>query len=85
MTVYHRDIGDGLAIEVYQMFAGNGRLTVTDGVGCWNSYCYSSVQKAIAAAEIWDGESEAPVGWHRHIDTARRRENGDPAKEYVHP
>jgi hypothetical protein len=47
--------------------------------GCW---CYPDYASALAALDAWDGEGE-PLGWHRHPDTGRRRENGDPAKEEI--
>lgn len=45
-------------------------------------WCYTTYAKAKAALAAWDGEGE-PQGWHRHPDTGRRRENGDPAKETI--
>jgi hypothetical protein len=45
-------------------------------------WCYSDYAKALAALLAWDGEGE-PDGWHRHPDTGRRRENGDPSKEEI--
>lgn len=45
-------------------------------------WCYDDVADAVAAATAWDGTGE-PTGWHRHPDTGRRREHGDPARETV--
>jgi hypothetical protein len=50
--------------------------------GYGDRWCYESYEKAKAALDAWDGEGE-PTGWHRHPDTGRRRENGDPATEHV--
>jgi hypothetical protein len=46
-------------------------------------WCYER-GKADVALEGWDGTGE-PEGWHRHPDSGRRREKGDPATEYVNP
>ncbi|RBB38893.1 hypothetical protein DPV79_16055 [Burkholderia reimsis] len=45
-------------------------------------WCYHSYADAKAALDAWDGEGE-PTGWHRHPDTGRRRENGDPERETI--
>lgn len=45
-------------------------------------WCYHDYAKAKAAYDAWDGRGE-PGGWHRHPDSGRRREDGDPATEYV--
>jgi hypothetical protein len=53
--------------------------------GYGDRWCYESIWDAMEALAEWslrDGEGE-PQGWHRHPDTGRRRENGDPATEYV--
>jgi hypothetical protein len=52
--------------------------------GYEDRWCYATREKAKAAYDAWDGSGE-PQGWHRHPDTGRRRENGDPATEYVAP
>lgn len=64
-------------------------------------WCYHSVTASLEAFEEWDATEYAinytsvfsprpnpvsePMGWHRHPPTARRRENGDPAKEEIRP
>lgn len=45
-------------------------------------WCYASLAGALAAFEAWNGLSE---GWIRHPQSARRRPNGDPTKEYIAP
>lgn len=45
-------------------------------------WCYHTFEAAKAALDAWDGEGE-PTGWHRHPDTGRRREDGDPQRETV--
>jgi hypothetical protein len=54
--------------------------------GHGDRWCFHSYARARAALEDWNGEEGTePWGWHRHPDTGRRRENGDPATEYVEP
>lgn len=82
-----RELPDGRVLSVLPMTFGKGRLCVQAHVFslCYEDvWCYPSVPAAIAAMEAWDGEGE-PTGWHRHPATGRRRPEGDPAKEYVHP
>lgn len=39
---------------------------------------------ALAALRSWDPVADSePTGWHRHPKTGRRRENGNPAREYI--
>lgn len=45
---------------------------------------FLSLDAAVAALLSWDGTGE-PIGWHRHPRTGRRRPDGDPAREHVHP
>lgn len=55
------------------------------GMNNWgyeDRWCYPDRDKALAAYAAWDGCGE-PGGWHRHPDSGRRREDGDPATEYV--
>jgi hypothetical protein len=53
--------------------------------GHGDRWCYSSYAAALMGLNEWaarGGEGE-PIGWHRHPDTGRRREHGDPAKETI--
>jgi hypothetical protein len=53
--------------------------------GYGDRWCYDSLWAAMEGMAEWasrGGEGE-PTGWHRHVDTGRRRPDGDPAKEYV--
>ncbi|WP_139339112.1 hypothetical protein [Marinobacter lutaoensis] len=36
-------------------------------------WCYHSLTDALAALNDWDGNGE-PDGWHRHVNTGRRRD-----------
>ena len=47
-------------------------------------WCYHSEAAALEALNKWDGTGE-PEGWHRHPASGRRREAGDPLKEYINP
>lgn len=37
---------------------------------------------AVVALNNWDGEGE-PEGWIRHVETGRRRPNGNKEEEYI--
>jgi hypothetical protein len=42
-----------------------------------DSWCYDTLDKAIAAKGAWDSEvQKEPDGWMRHINTPRRRPGG---------
>lgn len=82
-SIYYRPLNEHDAVAVYPMTFGKARLTLADrhGYSLWNGYCYANVAQALAAAEVWAGKEDPLDGWHRHVDTGRRRENGDPTKE----
>ncbi len=84
-SVYHRVLDDGRDLTVYPMIVGQGRLCIgpADSGYYDDAWCYPTAQLAIEAAHVWDGEGDAPMGWHRHINSGRRRPDGDPRKEYV--
>jgi hypothetical protein len=53
--------------------------------GYGDRWCYETRGKAIHGLGEWmqrDGEGE-PEGWHRHVDSGRRRPDGDASKEYI--
>lgn len=83
--LYRRELPNGEEITVWPMTFGKGRVCLGPAGGVWfdDAYCYPSVPAAMAAALLWDGQGDAPTGWHRHPRTGRRRENGDPATEQV--
>ncbi|MFE6966891.1 hypothetical protein ACFVAJ_17405 [Agromyces sp. NPDC057679] len=56
-----------------------------DALGYTDRWCYNSSDDAVRSAETWEGPypGSEPTGWHRHPDTGRRREHGDPACETV--
>lgn len=85
--LYTRELDDGREISVLPMTFGKARICIGPAPAISHGYddgwCYSSHFIAIAAAAAWDGEGDPPDGWHRHIGSGRRREEGDPAREYV--
>ena len=56
------------------------RIIETDGLLVFNNWCYESKEAATAALDNMEDE---PEGWFRHIETGRRRPEGDPDKEYI--
>lgn len=82
-SLYWRDLGDGWAVSVWPMTFGKARLCYgsSDMPTFERGFCYEWPGLAIAAALAWSGEGDPLVGWHRDINTGRRREGGDPSKE----
>jgi hypothetical protein len=83
ITAY-KDLGDGLyaatkrLIYHWTMIVGQ----IGDYSGYEDRFCYATRAGAEAALLGWDGSGE-PEGWHRHPNTGRRREGGDPGKETI--
>jgi hypothetical protein len=79
-----RDLPDGRRLWLHPMLFGNLRLSLgpREGVTFDENYCYHDAEAAWRAALEWSGEGE-PSGWIRHIESARRRPEGDAAREYV--
>lgn len=86
-ALYYRVLPDGGDLAVYPLSVAWGQLALTrpGRSGIDESYYYATHAQAIAAAEVWDGKGDAPVGWFRHPQSGRRRTGGDPAKEYLQP
>lgn len=80
---YYKEIGDERYVAVVPMTFGKARLIIgTCGDdGAEDGYCYESPHLAVLAAQLWDGEGDPLVGWHRHLGSGRRRPGGDPTKE----
>jgi hypothetical protein len=68
-----------------RMSYGKGRLCADlNPEGYDDSWCYDTLDGAIAAMQAWDPEKQKePDGWMRHISTARRRPGGDASREYI--
>ena len=84
-TKPYRVFADSTAVWVYAMLYGNARLcigTLEDNFGFERGFCYETLEKAFAAVDAWDGTGE-PAGWHRCLQTGRRRSAGDASQEYV--
>jgi hypothetical protein len=86
-TLAVRKLADGRLLCVYPMTFGKARLCIgpDDGYSIDDAWCYENPQLAIAVCYDWDGKGDAPLGWHRHIGSGRRRPDGDPEREYVRP
>jgi hypothetical protein len=83
-ALYWRPLPDGYEVVVYPMSFGKARLCYGQQGedGYLDAFCYERPLRAIEAASVWTGEGDPLDGWHRNPITGRRRENGDPAKEY---
>lgn len=81
---YKRDLPHGRVIHL-QPAGANARLTVgvTHGAGPEGTWCYGDHAAGWRAALGWNGEGDPPDGWHRHLDTGRRRKDGTAATEYL--
>lgn len=89
-VILKRELPSGDWVVLRRMLLGNVRLSLCDrdpdDVSCFHSpnYCYHNVGRAILAVQEWDGEGD-PEGWVRHIESGRRRPDGDASQEYVNP
>ena len=83
--LYYRALPDDQEITVWPMTYGKARLCIglQQSMGYEDGYCYESRARALKAARLWSGEGDPLDGWHRHLNSGRRREGGDPAKETV--
>ncbi len=64
------------------------RGQLTDTTGYDDRWCYETYDGAKAALDAFPVDpapNYEPSGWHRHPKTHRRRENADPALEYIDP
>ena len=84
-VVLVRALGDGRHVAVVPMLftwavvaSRNLELIPED------RWCFNSLETAVAAATVWTGEGE-PAGWHRHVQSGRRRPDGDASQEYISP
>lgn len=85
-AIYHRYLDEDTEITVYRMGFGWRVNYGETGVFGYieDCYCFKSRERALEAAAVWNGKSPILDGWHRNPITGRRREDGDPAKEYIH-
>jgi hypothetical protein len=83
-AIYWRAINEDYEICVYPMGL-NTRVCLSER-GKWggilDAWCYRDPARAMEAAAAWSGTGDPLDGWHRNPITGRRREDGDPAREY---
>lgn len=85
MILYERTLPDGREISVMLMVF-NFRVCIGDGLCYDDGWCYPhSLGRdfVLEAADSWNGIGDPPDGWIKQLSTGRRRENGDPMREYV--
>lgn len=85
----YRVLGDGRALVLYQQLF-NYRLTLGGHLdyGYQKAWDYPPHELAAAFTSLrdFDGEGDPHDGWVRAFPPMfRRRDNGDPAKEYIAP
>jgi hypothetical protein len=82
-----KPLGDGIiaAIRPLLFHWTMNVCVVGDLFSIYDRWCYANKQLAEYALDQWNGKGDAPVGWHRHPATSRRRPDGDPVKEYIDP
>lgn len=80
-----RILPDSRFLAVSRMTFGKGRLYLCSNIwGPDESYCYATYEQAISQMLKWNpDEQNEPEGWIRHLESGRRRPNGDPDQEYV--
>jgi hypothetical protein len=81
-----RDLGDGRYAAIMPLMFTHAIIVgrIGDKSTYDDRWCYAGYEKAAAALSAWDGTGE-PDGWHRHPNTGRRREEGDPEMEVFDP
>ncbi|MGF6877344.1 hypothetical protein [Paraburkholderia sp. MM5477-R1] len=80
-----RVLADGRVAAI--MIINSSIVAVAVGIhafGQQDAFYYRSHEQAEQALEQWRKGPE-PAGWFRHPQSGRRRENGDPAREYYQP
>jgi hypothetical protein len=83
--LYVRLLGDGRELHLLRWGGGGVQLSVGFADGFYtDSWIYDNLTYFAGwrAAIGWDGEGE-PEGWYRHVQSGRRRPDGDPGKEFV--
>jgi hypothetical protein len=85
VPLYYRRLPNGYEITVWPLMWGKWQLSAgPTGLGVFDTtYHYADRASALAAAEAWDGQGDPLHGWFRHVQTGRRREGGDRARESV--
>jgi len=82
--LYRRVLADGRVLYLQAMLGSNKRISLSrdeHDMGFHSNYCFHDSQEAWRNAIGWDGEGD-PGGWVRHIETGRRRPDGEADREY---
>jgi hypothetical protein len=84
-ALYVRNLPSGHVITVYKHHGGLFAVCIgaKDSGFIDSAFYYATEVAAVTAAVQWSGHGDAPVGWYRHPQSGRRREDGDPARETV--
>jgi hypothetical protein len=84
-ALYVRNLPSGHVITVYKHHGGLFAVCIgaKDSGFIDDAFYYTTEVAAVTAAVQWSGHGDAPVGWFRHPQSGRRREDGDPARETV--
>jgi len=85
--LYKRALDDGRVLYLQAMLGSNLRISLSrdeHDMGFHSNYCFHDTYDAWRGAIGWDGQGD-PEGWVRHIETGRRRPDGDAEREYVNP
>lgn len=81
-----KPFGEGRYIATHRLMYTHAIVTghTKDTVAYDDRWCYHDYASAKKAFEEWNPEiTSEPNGWHRHPNTGRRREGGDPTKETI--
>jgi len=83
--LWARVLPDGRLLYLIHWRVGGVQLSVGMGdrfyLDTW-IYYLDTCDAGWRAALGWDGKGE-PEGWYRHVQSGRRRPDGDASKEYV--
>jgi hypothetical protein len=85
--LHKRVLGDGRVLYLQAMLGNNLRISLSrheHDMYFHSNYCFHDVKEAWRSALGWDGEGD-PEGWVRHIETGRRRPDGDAEREFIRP
>ena len=85
-TPYQRKLPNGeRIIRVDRLLHGTAQIAIgpADSWSCDDSWIYRSLNAALAAAMKWNpDEDPEPTGWIHHLNTGRRRPEGDVTREW---
>lgn len=72
-------------VGLYNFLFTSAILSDLNDTGYHQRWCFHSMDDALDALVEWkrNGFAGEPEGWHRHIPSGRRREDGDATKETI--